>query len=422
MKKKITFFCLLLVFLSFIPSIKKIYEKRFYRPYLTVIGFCDMSDGLGRQSVEIMDTMKDEVSVGYRATRKVSYLDIPPSVKAIIKKRYSKLGKVVIYEDILYTTTHTFLHKRLDHTKLDQIRFAYSMFESSEIPKLWVYNLNLHFDAVIVPDKYHVDVYKNSGVNIPIFVLPLGLNLKPFLEDPIKTQAHSPFVFANFSTCISRKNHKALIDAFHVAFDNNPNVVLWINSKYSQEGLFNQLKTYVEAMGASNIVLTNNCYNAIEYKENFHKIDCYVSFSQSEGFSIQPREAMALGIPCIVSDNTAQSTICKSGLVKAVSCPNKEIAYYEHFRDVFGFRYDIDFDESMNALKEMYVNYKSYLTQSLQLRQWALRYDYDQLKPLYKSLIKPENVVLGADNKIEEHTLTTNSKELYMKYQVIREN
>ena len=399
---------------------KKTYEKRFYSPYLTVVGFCDMSDGLGRQSVEIMDTMKDEINVGFRATRKSNYLDVPLAIQKIMKKRRSHFGKVVIYQDILYTTTHTFLQKRFDLNRQDQIRVAYSMFESSEIPKLWVHNLNIYFDAVVVPDSYHIDVYKNSGVTIPIFVLPLGLNLKPFLNGPIKTKAHTPFVFANFSTCISRKNHEELIKAFYAAFGDSPDVQLWINSKYSREGLFDNLSAQVKTLGVSNILLTNHNYDNTEYRNNFDKIDCYVSFSQSEGFSIQPREAMALGIPCIISDNTAQSTICNSGLVKAVSCPIKEIAYYEHFQDIFGFRYNINFDESVEALKEMHSHYEHYLSQSNKLREWARFYDYEKLKPLYKSLIKPQKIILGEENSIQENALITNSKKLFEKYQAIR--
>ena len=37
------------------------YEKFFSKPYLTIIGVVKMSDGLGRQSVELIDALKDEV-------------------------------------------------------------------------------------------------------------------------------------------------------------------------------------------------------------------------------------------------------------------------------------------------------------------------------------------------------------------------
>lgn len=421
MKKKISVvFLVSLFFSSALPFAISYYKRVLYQPYLTVMGFANMSDGIGRQSVEIMDTMREVVSVGYRPTNDTtSYIDVPPAVQTIMKQRRSKLGKIVLYEDIFYPFSHLFFEKRFDLNRKDQIRLAYSMFESSQIPKLWVNNLNRYFDAVVVPDPYHISSYQDSGVTIPIFVLPLGLNLKKLLEEPIKTSVHSPFVFANFSTCILRKNHQLLIKAFYKAFGNDPTVKLWINSKYTEDHLFDILKDEIKALGVTNILLTNHCYDNASYIQNFHTIDCYVSLSQSEGFSIQPREAMALGIPCIVSDNTAQSTICKSGLVKSVPCSVKEPAYYENFKDVFGFRYAVDLDETIQALKDMRFNYGDYLAQSEKLRKWASQYNYEKLRPLYKSLIKPKKIVLGEENRIEENILITNSKALYTKYKTI---
>ena len=46
-------------------------------------------------------------------------------------------------------------------------------------------------------------------------------------------------------------------------------------------------------------------------------------------------------------------------------------------------------------------------------------YDYEKLKPLYKSFIKPKKIILGEDNRIEEDVLITNSKDLFEKYQSI---
>jgi glycosyltransferase involved in cell wall biosynthesis len=346
--------------------------------------------------------------------------DVPLAVQAIMGKKNQALGKVVVYEDIIYSFSHNFFHKHFDLSQKDQIRFAYSMVESSEVQKRWVYNLNHYFDAVLVPDPFLVDVYKNSGVTIPVFSLPLGLNLKKFLEKPLKNQAHTPFVFANFSACILRKNQHVLIDAFHQAFGNNPAVRLWINCRVSEGNLFQDLQDKVSSLGVSNIVLSNNCYNNTEYLQNFDKIDCYVSLSKAEGFSIQPREAMALGIPCIVSDNTAQTTICKSGCVKTLSCPIKEPAYYEIFKDVFGFYYNVELQEVSKALKEVYEEYDRHLQFSESARVWVSQYDYAALHPLYKSLIKPQLVVMGDEDRIECNRLITTSSTLYEKYQAIK--
>jgi glycosyltransferase involved in cell wall biosynthesis len=379
-----------------------------------------MSDGIGRQSIEIMETMSKRVSVGFHPSRNSIMLDVPESVRTIMDKKQSRLGKVVLYEDIFYPFSHEFFTKKFRKAQKNQVRLAYSMFESTKIPQSWVYNLNRHFDAVIVPDSYLVDTYKSSGVTIPVFVLPLGLNIQNYLQAPLKTKAHSPFVFANFSTCISRKNHRKLIHAFYAAFGNNPQVLLKINSKYTEEGLLEQLHKEIEELNVHNILLTNNRYDNLEYFNNFQEVDCYVSISQSEGFSIQPREAMALGIPCILSDNTAQSTICTSNLVESVPCPIQELAYYEQFQEIFGIRYDIDFEACVAALQKVYRDYPAYLTHSAEMRQWAAQYDYQSLHSLYDTLLKPKKIVLGAENTLDHGTLTTNSQTLYQKYQAIR--
>jgi len=421
MKKKLF---LTVCFLSCIAALSffsiSYYYKRIYRPDLTVMGFANMHDGIGRQSVEIIDSLQKDVSISFYETQKSNMTDVPLSVQSILQKGSHQLGKIILYEDIITPFSHVFFHKHFDLNKKDQIRLAYSMVESSEVQKRWVNNLNIYFDAVIVPDPFLVDVYKNSGVIIPIFVLPLGLNLTKFLEKPLKTKNNTPFVFANFSACILRKNHSTLIDAFYQAFGNNSEVRLWINCRASEGNLFQDLQAKVASLGVTNILLTKNCYNNEDYLKNFEQIDCYVSLSKAEGFSIQPREAMALGIPCIVSDNTAQTTICKSNLVKTVSCPIKEPAYYEIFRDVFGFQYSVELEEASKALKAVYENYDAHLKLAEQSRLWAAQYDYSTLHSLYKSLIHPTLVLLGEDNRIEQDHLITNSPKLYEKYQCIQ--
>jgi len=419
MKRNIFLIVLVLLLVTLTPFAVSYYRRMLYRPHLTVVGFACMSDGIGRQSVEIIDAMKDFVSVGFYPTQKSLMTDVPEGVQKIMHKKKMQLGKVVLYEDIFYSFSHVFFQKRFKHAPADQIRIAYSMFESSQIPQQWVHNLNLYFDAVVVPDSYHIDVYQNSGVTIPIFVIPLGLNLQPFLQAPLKKSFHTPFVFANFSTCILRKNHRELIKAFHAAFGDSPEVALWINSRYTEDHLFEALQEEIASLGVHNILLTNQCPDKAQYLENFQKIDCYVSISQSEGFSIQPREAMALGIPCIVSDNTAQSTICKSNLVTSIPCPHKEPAYYELFQEVFGYRYNIDFTSCVDAMCLVYHNKEKYLSQGAAMRSWASYYDYAQLQGMYKTLIKPTKIALGDRNSIDGDTLTTNSAKLYKKYKAL---
>lgn len=398
------------------------YSLFFSKPYLTVIGLVNMADGIGRHSVELIDSLKDEVSIGFIHTAKPCYKTVSSPVKRIMKNQYRPIGKVVIFEECIWTPEREHYQLLRTPKNKDQIRIAYTMFESSEIPRQWVSILNDYFDAAIVPDNFLVKVYQNCGVDIPIFVLPLGLNLQPFLEEEVKKKPHYPIVFGNFGACLNRKNQKLLVEAFHEAFGDTDKVVLKINSRYSQEDTAEQIKKVIEEKQMKNVIFTQKSLSKQEYLEAFKEMDCLVSISKGEGFSIQPREAMALGIPVILSDNSAQKTLCRSGLTKIVKATLKEPAMRSWGTILkepiqYGYEYNCTKEDVVEALLDMYDNYDYYLAKSEQLKNWARKYDYSELKPLYLSVVKPNEVVLSTKNKITEKGLYTNSKKLYEKYQ-----
>jgi glycosyltransferase involved in cell wall biosynthesis len=397
------------------------YEKIFSKPYLTIIGVVKMSDGLGRQSVELIDALKNEVSIGFIQTSKPSYKDVPKPVKRIIKNVYRPLGKVIVFEECIWSPEKE--HYKLLRTPRDdrQIRLAYTMFESSEIPKEWVSILNDYFDAAIVPDSYFVKVYQNSGVEIPIFVLPLGLNLQPLLQTAIKTKPHFPIVFGNFGACDIRKNQQLLVEAFHEAFGNTNDVYLKVNSRYAQKDTAESIEKFIRENHITNISFTQKCWSNEEYLEAFKTLDCFISISKGEGFSIQPREAMALGIPVIVSDNTAQHTICRTGFTKIVKAALKEPAMRRWGTILkepvqYGYEYNCRKEDVVEAFLDVYHNYDRYLAKADKSKHWVKRYDFSEMKPYYLSLVKPQEVILSTKNKITSKGLYTNSKALYDKY------
>jgi glycosyltransferase involved in cell wall biosynthesis len=398
------------------------YKQFFSQPYLTVVGVVNMADGIGRQSVELIEALRDKVSVGFVATAKPCYKSVSTPVKRIIKNHYRPMGRVVVFEECIWTPEKAHYQLLKTPKQGTQIRLAYTMFESSEIPSEWVSILNEYFDAAVVPDHFLVRVYQDCGVEIPIFVLPLGLNLEPFLKEEVKRKPHYPIVFGNFAACLNRKNQKLLVEAFHEAFGDTDKVVLKINSRYSQEQTAEEIKQLIEEKQMKNVVFTQRSLNSQEYLEAFKTLDCLVSISKGEGFSTQPREAMALGIPVIVSDNSAQKTICRSGLTKIVKASLKEPAMRSWGVILkepvqYGYEYNCTKEDVVEALLDMYDNYDFYLAKSEQLKNWARKYDYSQLKPLYLSLVKPQKIVLSTKNKITEEALYTNSKKLYEKYQ-----
>jgi glycosyltransferase involved in cell wall biosynthesis len=392
------------------------------QPYLTVMGRVVMADGIGRICAEVINALKDDVSINFISTAgKINKEDVPRNVKRLLlRDKNQTLGKVVLFQDTLWVPGQENFKKIALPKEPNQVRIAYSMLESTRIPSEWAMILNSYFDAVAVPDPFLVEAFQKSGVKLPIFVVPLGLEMKDFLEQPLKKERGKPMVFANLGTCISRKNHIMLVRAFAEAFGNDPDVVLKINCRYSNQDVRQRLIDEIKKLNLENVVFTELTLSRYAYLNFFKEVDCYVSLSKGEGFSIQPREAMALGIPTIVTDNTAQHTICSSNLVKTVSSKNMEISHYDTMGGrVYGHVFDCDVDEVADALLDVYYNYDKHLKSGPQARDWVRQYEYENLKDLYIGLVKPKKVVLGNENTVTEDCLTTTSQELFEKYQRI---
>ncbi len=124
---------------------------------------------------------------------------------------------------------------------------------------------------------------------------------------------------------------------------------------------------------------------------------------------------MALGIPVILTDNTAQSTICNSGLVKAISSTLSEPRLY--YGDIDGGEhFNCSVDEAANAIRDVYFNYAKYTKYGAAMRQWASAYDYKNLSGTYESLVAPQKVLLSDIDEVTEEHIKTTSKSLYEKY------
>ncbi len=205
---------------------------------LTIYGFIQQADGLGRQPIDLINMLEGE-NIDINFIGKVnSTKDLNSQVKSVLRNKNYKIGKVFINEEQISDKKYKFesnfykiLSKINGIDRSKQIWFAYSMFESDKISPIWVKELNKNYDAVIVPDQSLIPIYENSGVNIPIFMVPLSVDLKAALAAPLKTKANPIFTFANFSAIEDRKNTFKLVQAFTQAFGNNPNVRLLISTR-----------------------------------------------------------------------------------------------------------------------------------------------------------------------------------------------
>lgn len=382
---------------------------------LTIACNLKMADGIGRQGIGILSAVKDDLQTNILPTSSLCDLtDVPEDLYFYFQNQNKETGKITFWTYILGLHESAIQqHKNLK----SPIKLAYSMFESDRIPNLWVRILNSYYDAVVVPDQYLVTVYENSGVKIPIFVLPLGIFAEHFLSAPPKTKANEIFTFGMTAGFWERKNHIKTMEAFQLAFGSREDIRLKLHGRFGSAQ--KKVEETFRKLNCSNIELDSRPLTQEEYFQWFSSLDAYVFPSQGEGFSITPREALALGIPCLLSTNSVHHTLFQSGFFISLKSEIKVPAKYEVFgNQEIGFFYDCSVEDLAAGMREIYDNYQQLLERAQSGREWVRQYLWPELKPYYLSLFKPQEIRTG-ENKIEKEYLQIKSPKLLQKYQNI---
>lgn len=379
---------------------------------LTVATNILMADGIGRQGIGLINLLHKDIKINVLQFPPCKYSEVPKEILPLLSQKFESFGKVLFWTYILGINDSIMQYHKLADSK---IKIAYSMFESSLIPPMWVKILNDYYDMVVVPDEWLVSVYKNSGVKKPIFVLPLGIIIEHFLEQPVKQKANDVFSFGMTGGFYRRKNHIKVLKAFKKNFANDPKYQLRVHGRFGPQA--DEIKKAFSDENVNNAVLYTGSFNQDTYLSFMNDLDCYVFVSQGEGFSITPRESLSLEIPTILSNNTVHKTICNSGFTFNVKADIKQQAKYEVFQNkTIGNYFDCDVNDLANEMLKVASNYEEALQKTRGAREWVKQYTWPSLKHKYLSLFKPSKISLGENNVILDDQIITNSKDLYNKY------
>lgn len=384
---------------------------------VVVVGPLNNSGSYARVSMVLLDLYGPAFKTTYLPTQ--STFTQHPLVKIVHKKR-TDLGKPVDYSVAILTDLPD-MKERHNFEKVPsraQIKIAITTVESTAIPHSWVDILNKQFDAVLTHDDYFANAFRTSGVTIPVFVLPLPVYLDELFALPRKNTPSTPFTFGSIAENWPRKNLPLLIQGFDLAFHNNDKVRLLIHSKKGLER--DQLQKIIDETGSNNIALTIDVKNWHDYVQLFSTFDCYVLISKGEGYSITPREALAAGIPCILSNNSAHITICKTGFVHPLETPIVEPAYYSVYDEVCGQWYTCTPQAVAQALTQVYTNYDTHLKRAQHAQSWCRQFTLENLRTRYLNLVRPPQIIVGTVNEIRDGALVTTSPELARKYQALK--
>ena len=178
-----------------------------------------------------------------------------------------------------------------DRVEADELWGAFA-WETTWLPTYRVDMINERADRLFTFSEWAKEMFEDSGVTIPVHVMPHGVNQREYHYLERNGRRH-PYTFLLMGELAERKGWDLAYTAFLEEFGTDPNVRLVMKTR-GRCPLAECTDPNVEVI-------------AIEYgipmmRELFRQADCFVFPSRGEGYGIPPREAAATGLPVIATN------------------------------------------------------------------------------------------------------------------------
>jgi GT2 family glycosyltransferase/glycosyltransferase involved in cell wall biosynthesis len=182
-------------------------------------------------------------------------------------------------------------------------KVGFSMLEVTGLPHDWVRGCN-SMDEVWVPASFNVQTFQDSGVTVPIHVMPLGID-PDYLHPGIKGfRPSSKFTFLSVFEWGERKAPEVLLRAFATEFRPTEDVFLLL-SVFNRDPTID-IQTEIAKLGlpasAPVVVMVNPEFADYQMGSLYRSADCFVLPTRGEGWGMPVLEAMACGLPTIATN------------------------------------------------------------------------------------------------------------------------
>ena len=195
--------------------------------------------------------------------------------------------------------------------------FVNTMWETSALPAGWAERLN-DARAVIVPTRFVERVCRASGVDVPIVVVPEGVD--PEVYSYVERPERNGLTTLVVATFVPRKNTEVAVAAWKRAFEGDPDARLVVKARFGYGN-------YSPDDARITLVDANEPTRGIGHW--YQQADVLLALG-SEGFGLPLVEAMATGLPAIALGSEGQSDTCADARGLLLEVPP---ATWRHYSD-----------------------------------------------------------------------------------------
>jgi glycosyltransferase involved in cell wall biosynthesis len=357
---------------------------------ICVVGRCWFETGIGTLTYAYCETLARNFPVCILPTepelRGLDEITLPSGRRIPVWKGQDV--RASIFVDVLWNGAYDRNYALVPRSGL---RLASVVFDSSALPPEWAQVLNTHFDAAICTSPHIQDLLANSGVEIPSAVIPPPLDLEPLLRRPFRGY-RDKIRLGSVAAFHPRKGADVLISAFAECFGRREDVELVLHSNLSFSNTVDDLKRQIDAMALGNVDISTSNLSVDEKVALIESFDVFANFSRGEGYSIGPREALALGKVLALSDVGGHRDLAGCPGVFLASARLKLPArYVEIDNRVFGEQNGVMAADAAWTLREAvgYVEAKLDLETRAARRAYASSLSFSRMSTSIAELLEP---------------------------------
>jgi glycosyltransferase involved in cell wall biosynthesis len=292
-------------------------------------------------------------------------------------------------------------------------KILYTMMETERVHPQYIEKCN-GVREVWLPTQWCIDRFKSSGLTVPAYKIPIGVDFNNFNEnrEPLDFAGKtSGFVFISVFGWSLRKGYDVMIRAFLEEFDAKDDVTYLVCSRYAggtedvrKQVVKNEIRRISNSIKKSSkpkIVLFGDVMPEKLMGNLYNSAHAYVGISRGEGFGLPWCEASMCGLPVIGSNNSGLTDFLNhdnSFLVEPDAirvCPETEwISYYYQGMEMADYERPA-IDATRAHMRYVYENYAKAKEKNKLLQKFIREnYDwdicvgkaYDRLKDIYKNV------------------------------------